>query len=52
VSVPEYWWKVIYVNKTKSWEAFIFKNNKSKPDGIEDNRVKLLEVEKLTGLKF
>lgn len=52
VSVPEYCWKVIYVKKTKSWEAFIFKNNKSKPDGIEDNRVKLLEVEKLTGLKF
>lgn len=52
VSVPEYCWKVIYVKKTKSWEAFIFKNNKSKPDGIEDNRVKLLELEKLTGLKF
>jgi endonuclease G len=52
VSVPEYCWKVIYINKTKSWDAFIFKNNKSKPDGIEDNRVKLSEIEKLTGLKF
>jgi hypothetical protein len=32
--------------------AYIFENNTSKPNGIEDNLVPVKEVEKLTGLKF
>jgi hypothetical protein len=30
----------------------LFENNKTKPDGFQNNEVKLSEIEKLTGLKF
>lgn len=52
VSIPTKCWKIIYINKTKTWSAYIFNNDKSKPDGIENNKVTLQEVEKLTGFKF
>jgi endonuclease G len=52
VSVPTICWKVIYVKKTKEYMAFIFDNNSSKPDGINNNKVSLIDVEKLTHFKF
>ena len=52
VSVPEKCWKVIYVVKTKEWMAYLFINDQSKPDGYENNRVEVKEIEKLTKLKF
>jgi endonuclease G, mitochondrial len=52
VSVPKQCWKVVYFKKSNEWMAFIFDNNESKPDGIYNNKVELIEVEKLTGLKF
>lgn len=52
VSVPEYCWKVLYIKKTKTTECYLFKNNKSKPDGISNNKVSLTEIRKLTGFKF
>ena len=32
--------------------AFIFDNNSSKPDGINNNKVSLIDVQKLTHFKF
>jgi endonuclease G len=52
VSVPKQCWKVVYVVKSKEWMAFLFENDQSKPDGINNNRVDLSDIEKLTGLKF
>ena len=52
VSVPKYCWKVIYIKKENIWKSFLFENNKSKPDGFQNNEVKLSEIEKITGLKF
>jgi endonuclease G len=52
VSVPTKCWKVIYIKKTKEFRAYIFNNDTSKPNGIDDNKVTLESVEKLTGLKF
>lgn len=52
VSVPTKCWKVIYIKKTKEYRAYIFNNDKSKADGIENNRVNIKEVEKLTNFKF
>jgi DNA/RNA endonuclease G (NUC1) len=52
ISIPQYCWKVVYIAKTKQMNAYIFENNTSKPNGIEDNLVPVKEVEKLTGLKF
>ena len=52
VAVPRQCWKVVYIKKTKEWIAFIFENDLSNPDGINNNKVDLVDVEKLTGLKF
>jgi endonuclease G len=52
VAVPKQCWKVIYFVKTKEWMAFLFENNTSKPDGIHNNLVNVIEIEKLTGFKF
>lgn len=52
VSVPDKCWKVIYIKRKKEWKAYIFNNDQSKADGIENNEVKVKEVEKLTNFKF
>lgn len=52
VSVPKTCWKVIYIKKSNTWKAFIFTNDKTKPDGFLNNEVGVNEVEKLTGFKF
>ena len=52
VSVPEKCWKVIYIKSKKEWQAYIFENDQSKADGIENNKVDIKEVEKLTNFKF
>jgi endonuclease G len=52
VSVPSKTWKVIYIKKTKEWKFFLFNNNTSKADGIDNNQVDKSLIEILTGLKF
>jgi endonuclease G len=52
VAVPKQCWKVVYTVKTKEWMAFLFENDLSNPDGINNNKVDLRDIEKLTGLKF
>jgi endonuclease G len=52
VSVPKQCWKVIYVVKTKEWSAYLFENDQSKPDGIQNNRVEIPVIEKLAGIQF
>ena len=51
-SVPTKCWKVVYVVKNKEWMAFIFDNDTSNPDGINNNKVDVSDVEKLSGFKF
>jgi endonuclease G len=51
-SVPTQCWKVVYTKKTKEYLAFIFDNSTDKADGINNNKVELIDVEKLTGFKF
>jgi endonuclease G len=51
-SVPIQCWKVVYIVKTKEWMAFIFNNDLSNPDGINNNKVDVSDVEKLSGFKF
>ena len=51
-SVPKQCWKVVHFKKSNEWMAFIFDNDQSKPDGINNNKVDLVDVEKLTGFKF
>jgi endonuclease G len=52
LSIPEKCWKVIYIKKTGEFKAYIFNNDQSKANGIEDNLVKVEDVEKLTNYKF
>lgn len=52
VSIPRQCWKVIHIKKTNKWEAYLFENNKTKSNGILDNKVPLAKIETLTGLKF
>lgn len=52
VSVPDKCWKVIYIKKSNEYRAYIFNNDQSKADGIENNKVDISEVEKLTNFKF
>lgn len=52
VSVPTECWKVIYIKKENVWMSFIFNNDKSKPDGFENNKVSKEILEKRTGFKF
>jgi len=52
VAVPKQCWKVVYIKKTKEWMAFIFENDQSNPDGINNNKVLVKDIIKLTGLKF
>jgi endonuclease G len=52
VAVPKQCWKVVYFKKSNEWMAFLFDNNESKPDGKYNNKVDLIDIEKLTGLKF
>ncbi len=52
VAVPKQCWKVVYYKKSNEWQAFLFDNDQSKPDGIYNNKVDIIDIEKLTGLKF
>lgn len=52
ISIPKQCWKVIYIKKTKIFKAYLFENTINKPDGIENNLVKLTVIKKLTKYKF
>jgi len=52
LSVPTQCWKVLYIKKTNEWFAFLFNNDNSKPNGINDNKVTVKVVEQVSGYKF
>jgi endonuclease G len=52
VAVPTQCWKVVHIKKTNEWFFFLFDNDLSNPDGINNNKVLRSDIEKLTGLKF
>jgi endonuclease G len=52
VTVPTKCWKVVYVKKSKEWMAFLFENDKSKPGSLNEVKVDVVDIEKLSGFKF
>jgi len=52
VTVPKQCWKVVYIKHSNEWSYFLFDNDLSNPDGINNNKVLKEDIEKLTGLKF
>ncbi len=52
VAVPKTCWKVVYINKTKEYLAYIFENVADKPTGLNSHKVTVADVEKLSGFKF
>lgn len=52
VAVPKQCWKVVHVKHSNEWFYFLFENDLSDPDGINNNKVLKEDIEKLTGIKF
>lgn len=52
VAVPRQCWKVVYIKKSNEWYFFLFNNDLSNPDGINNNKVLREDIEQLTGFKF
>jgi endonuclease G, mitochondrial len=52
VAVPKQCWKVVHIKKSNEWFFFLFENDLSNPDGINNNKVLREDIEKLTGFKF
>lgn len=52
VSVPLQCWKVVYVVRTQSFKAYLFNNDPSHADGIDNNEVTVQQIEQLTGFNF
>ena len=51
-AVPKQCWKVVHIKKTNEWFFYLFDNDLSNPDGINNNKVLREDIEKLTGFKF
>jgi hypothetical protein len=43
---------VVHVIKTNEWSFYLFENDMSDPDGINNNKVTKHDIEKLTHFKF
>jgi endonuclease G len=52
VTVPDYCWKIIFIKKIGTTEAYSFKNDKSQPKHIESYKVSVDSVQNLSGLRF
>jgi endonuclease G len=53
ITIPEKFWKVIFIKSTGEWFAYIFDNTKVKdPLGLPPHIVKVSDVEKLTQIKI
>ena len=52
VAVPKQCWKAVYIKKSNEWFFYLFNNDLSNPDGINNNKVLREDIEKLTGFKF
>lgn len=52
VSVPSICWKVIYIKNTKKYHYYIFNNDLTKPDGIQNNEVNVTEFKKIVKVKL
>lgn len=52
VAVPVKCWKVIWIKATKTYEAYIFNNTTDHPKGLDAWKVKVSDVEALTGFKI
>lgn len=52
VSVPSVCWKVVYIKSTKKYYYYIFNNDQSKPDGMQNNEVSVTEFKKIVKVKL
>lgn len=52
LSIPQKCWKIIYIKKINTYEAYLFENSTDKPKGLELCKSTVGEIEKLTGFKF
>ena len=51
-AIPTQCWKVLYIKRTKEYEAFLFDNKDEKQVGVNAHKVDIEDIKKLTGFKF
>jgi len=51
-TIPAKYWKVIYINSSKKWEAYLFSNVTIAQKPLEKLKVSVNRISKLTGLTF
>jgi endonuclease G len=51
LTIPKYCWKIIYIKKTKKYEAFVFKNDTTKST-LEQHKTTVSAIYKLSGIKI
>jgi len=52
INVPAQCWKVIYIKKTNTYEAYLFNNTFDPPQGLDHWKVDIKIINKLTGYQF
>lgn len=52
LNIPAKCWKVIYIKKTKEYQAYLFTNNTTNPVGLRAHKVDKSVIQKLTGFVF
>lgn len=52
VTIPTHCWKVIFIKKTKVWEAYLFENTKVQPKDLASKLTPLSKIETITRIKF
>lgn len=52
VTIPTHCWKVIFIKKTKVWEAYLFENTKVQPKDLASKLTPLSKIETITRVKF
>jgi endonuclease G len=52
ISIPKQCWKIIYIVKSKEYQAYLFNNTTDKPTGLHSHLVTVEDITKLTGFTF
>lgn len=52
ITIPEKFWKVIYIKKINKWECYIFENKSNNKKNLNDCLISKDYIEKIVDLKF
>ena len=52
VGIPDYCWKIIYTKRSGAVEAYSFKNDNTDTDKLDNYRISLDSIQRLSGLRL